>query len=251
MICSYSYPAININSNINISKPTNPLPTTKIRINQENMTRLMNSAFYLTLAISGAVSFTPQLPNDIRMNMHVSSTAAAMDLPYFLPVETNEVQKEEVATRTTVSKKPEMKKKSITHSGGIFTPVVQMTKIVLGEDKLNKLRAKVISEHSDVISKFVDTADTAFGNTVLKQLFTLADKDKNGTIESNELRDVMQSLRFDWIKEKQMQGIFERADKDSNGKIDLQEWILEAPKTLRTNLIKLAKKNGGELGFLS
>jgi Ca2+-binding EF-hand superfamily protein len=52
------------------------------------------------------------------------------------------------------------------------------------------------------------------------------------------------------LKEKQVKGIFERADTDENGTIDLQEWMTEAPKTLRTNLTKLAKKNGGELGFL-
>jgi EF-hand domain pair len=200
------------------------------------------------------MAFTPQLPSDIRRSMQVSSSSTSTttnDEPYFLSVDNENVQEESRAMQTTETNKPVMKKKQAVHNDGIFTPAVQLTKVAIGEEKLNKLRAKVISEHSNVIAAFVDTADTAFGNTVLKQLFYLADKDKSGTIESNELRDVMQSLGFDWIKEKQIHGIFERADKDSNGKIDIDEWIAEAPKTLRTNLIKLAKKNGGELGFLS
>ena len=32
--------------------------------------------------------------------------------------------------------------------------------------------------------------------------------------------------------------------------LPIEEWIAEAPKTLKTNLVKLAKTNGGELGFL-
>ena len=44
---------------------------------------------------------------------------------------------------------------------------------------------------------------------------------------------------------------FEGADLDANGYLDYQEWRKEAPKTLRTNLIKLAKRNGGEMGLLA
>ena len=33
--------------------------------------------------------------------------------------------------------------------------------------------------------------------------------------------------------------------------IDYDEFVKEAPKTLKTNLVKLAKENGAELGFLS
>ena len=35
------------------------------------------------------------------------------------------------------------------------------------------------------------------------------------------------------------------------GVIDYDEFVKEAPKTLKTNLVKLAKNNGAELGFLS
>ena len=37
---------------------------------------------------------------------------------------------------------------------------------------------------------------------------------------------------------------------DDNDVIDFEEFCKEAPKTLRTNLVKLAKANGDELGFL-
>ena len=37
----------------------------------------------------------------------------------------------------------------------------------------------------------------------------------------------------------------------SAGVIDYEEFVKEAPKTLKTNLVKLAKNNGAELGFLS
>ena len=42
-----------------------------------------------------------------------------------------------------------------------------------------------------------------------------------------------------------------RADEDDNCVIDYEEFVKEAPKTLKTNLVKLAKNNGAELGFLS
>jgi Ca2+-binding EF-hand superfamily protein len=61
----------------------------------------------------------------------------------------------------------------------------------------------------------------------------------------------LQLLGFSWLQSKQIQGIFQRADLDDNGAIDFDEFMKEAPKTLRTNLIKLAKKNGGDMGLLA
>jgi EF-hand domain len=149
-----------------------------------------------------------------------------------------------------VAKKTAGKSGGAVHKQGVFSPIVQLTKMALGDEKLNKLRAKVISLHSDIISNFVNTADTALGNVVLRQLFEFADKDKSGTIDETELRAALLTLGFDWLQEKQIKGIFERADIDTNGAIDLNEWMMEAPRTLRTNLIKLAKKNGGDMGLL-
>jgi Ca2+-binding EF-hand superfamily protein len=70
-------------------------------------------------------------------------------------------------------------------------------------------------------------------------------------VDEEELAQALTRLGFEWLKDKQVKGILERADRNHDGRIDLEEWMSEAPKTLRTNLIKLAKKNGGELGFLA
>jgi EF-hand domain pair len=142
------------------------------------------------------------------------------------------------------------KENASNHKNGFFSPAVVLTKTVLGEQELNKVRAKAISLHSDIIGDFVATSDSAIGNMVLRRLFVLADKDKNGVICQDELSTALQTLGFDWLKDKQISGIFDRADTNKNGGIDMEEWMKEAPKTLRTNLVKLAKKNGGELGFL-
>merc|ERR1712125_268288 len=148
--------------------------------------------------------------------------------------------------------KPLVRKKITPHGkNGIFTPAVKGLRFVLGDEKLNKLRAKVITLHSDVIKNFVKTSDSSFGQTVLKQLFVLADQDHNGTIEEDELQTALETLGFDFLREKQIKGIFERADRNKDGHIDLKEFIEAAPRTLQTNLVKLAKNNGGNLGFLS
>mmetsp|Transcript_7489 Transcript_7489/g.19074 ORF Transcript_7489/g.19074 Transcript_7489/m.19074 type:complete len:155 (+) Transcript_7489:257-721(+) len=58
---------------------------------------------------------------------------------------------------------------------GLFSPAVLGMKAVIGETELNKLRAKVIGEHSKVIAAFVDTHDTKFGQLALSKLFEAAD----------------------------------------------------------------------------
>ena len=152
---------------------------------------------------------------------------------------------------TPAPKKSAPKKADATHKNGIFSPIVLAAKGVLGEERLNKVRGSAISMHSDVIARFVDTAETEFGQSMLRKLFELADINKNGAIEEDELVVALQTLGFGtFLKEKQLKGIFARADRDESGSIDMEEWLVEAPRTLRTNLIKLAKKNGGDLGFL-
>jgi hypothetical protein len=144
------------------------------------------------------------------------------------------------------------KKKAASAHGknGPFAPVVLLAKNILGDEQLNTIRGKAIGLHSKVIGGFVDTYETPFGETALRTLFQIADTNKNGAIEQEELALALQRVGFD-LKESQIKGIFERADKDGNGLIDYDEWRKEAPATLRTNLIKLAKRNGGELGFLA
>jgi hypothetical protein len=217
------------------------------------MTRLI-SPLLLASLMASTHGFTPMKP----------STGT---VPYFasvLPIENDgadgvvgtPVLETESQIDMAVEKKPAPKKKVAKKAGGhnqegLMSPFVILSKKVLGDAELNKLRGKVIALHSKVIGNFVETAQTGFGDQVLRQLFELADTNKNGTIEEEELAEALKSLGFSHLKEKQIKGIFARADLDSDGGIDYEEWKKEAPSTLRTNLVKLAKKNGGDLGFLS
>ena len=147
--------------------------------------------------------------------------------------------------------KPVVKKKSNpSHKEGVFSPVVFLAKDIMGDENLIKLRAKMISIHSDVISSFVNTYETAYGKSVLKILYFLADKNKDGSLDENELKSAFYNMGFKWIQDKQLKGIMKRADVDGNNVIDFQEFCNEVPRTLRINLIKLAKTNGGEMGLL-
>jgi hypothetical protein len=168
------------------------------------------------------------------------------DMPYFL----DEIDR---TPSSVVEKKaaPKPKAGGAHKTAGVFSPIVLTAKQVIGDEMLNKIRAKVISMHSEVIGNFVQTYDTPVGRSVLKSLFGVADVNRNGNIDEEELATALQTLGFYWLQSKQIQGIFKRADLDENGSIDFDEFVKEAPKTLRTNLVKLAKKNGGEMGLLS
>ena len=104
---------------------------------------------------------------------------------------------------------------------------------------------------SKVISAFCETSESAFGKIALGQLYRIADKDGNGVIDKQELKSALTALGFTHLSDAAIDGIFARADADGNAEIDFEEFMQEAPKTLRTNLIKLAKTNGNDLGFLS
>jgi hypothetical protein len=155
-----------------------------------------------------------------------------------------------VNDKRAAKKHPTSDKKKSSHKDGIFSPVILAAKHILGDEELNKIRAKGISLHSEVISSFVDTYDSTFGKAIAKQFFVMMDKNKDGKLDEDELADAFAFLGFDWLKEKQVKGILTRADANSDGFVDFTEYLDELPKTLRTNLIKLAKKNGGDLGFL-
>jgi len=134
---------------------------------------------------------------------------------------------------------------------GVFAPAVLGAKQVMGTKELNKLRGDVIAAHSKVIAAFVDTSESQFGQIVLKRMFEAADKDNNGTLDKQEVRDALHALGFKFVQEKQIEMIFTRADMDGNEVIDFEEFVQDAPKTLRSSLIKLAKQNGHDLGFLA
>ncbi|KAL1519179.1 hypothetical protein AB1Y20_003439 [Prymnesium parvum] len=137
-------------------------------------------------------------------------------------------------------------------ASGIFAPAVIGAKSVMGDQQLNKLRAEVISQHSKVISAFVDTSESPFGQIVLKRMFEAADKDGNGVLDKQEVQEALHALGFKFVKQKQVDMIFDRAASNENVEvIDFEEFVKETPKTLRSSLIKLAKQNGHDLGFLA
>ena len=156
-----------------------------------------------------------------------------------------------VATPMTTSAPPKViKKGGNPHKEGVFSPIVIAAGTILGEEQLNKIRGKVIGLHSDLIKSFVNTADSEFGKAVLRQLFNFVDTDKSGYLDKKEVATALNLLGFKWLGEKQVDGIFERADADGDLTISLDEFMIEAPRLLRTNLVKLAKANGGEMGLL-
>ena len=156
----------------------------------------------------------------------------------------------EPANMPASAKKAPKKKGNNPHKEGVFSPIVVAAGTILGEESLNKIRGKVIAIHSDLIKSFVDTADSSFGQSELKQLFNLVDTDPSGYLDKEEVTVALNMLGFKWLKDKHVDKIFERADANGDEEISLDEFMIEAPKTLRTNLVKLAKKNGGDMGLL-
>merc|ERR1719247_1833014 len=134
---------------------------------------------------------------------------------------------------------------------GIFAPAVKLTAQAMGRKELNAFRASVIAKHTKVISALVDTSDSKFGQITMRALFEAADKDNNGELDKQEVRDALNSLGFTFIEAADVDKIFKRADKDKNDVIDFEEFCVETPKTLKVSLVKLAKSNGHDLGFLA
>jgi len=146
--------------------------------------------------------------------------------------------------------KKTLKKKGNPHKEGVFSPIVVAGKVVLGNNQLIKIRAKIIGLHSDLIKSFVATSDSETGKAVLRQLFNIVDTDNSGYLDKSEVTVALNLLGFNWLGEKQVDKIFARADVNGDYEISLEEFMEETPKTLKVNLIKLAKQNGGEMGLL-
>mmetsp|Transcript_10898 Transcript_10898/g.15871 ORF Transcript_10898/g.15871 Transcript_10898/m.15871 type:complete len:209 (-) Transcript_10898:111-737(-) len=169
--------------------------------------------------------------------------------PYYMDEIASEV-KETKREPAPVLRKMPPKKSNPAHKEGVFSPLVVLAKTLVGEQTINKIRAKFITYHADVIGSFVDTHDSPVGKTVSKQIFTSMDRNNDGVVDEKELAVAFETLGFTWLKEKQVAGIMKRTDKDANGLIDYNEFELALPKTLRVNLVKLAKKNGADMGLL-
>jgi len=155
-----------------------------------------------------------------------------------------------IAAPAPAAAKTAPKKKMNPHKEGVFSPIVVAGKSVLGKDSLLKIRAKIIGLHSDLIKSFVATSDSDSGKAVLRQLFKIVDTDNSGSLDKEELAVALNLLGFEWLDEKQIDKIFARADKNNDMEISLEEFMEETPKTLKINLIKLAKNNGGDMGLL-
>mmetsp|Transcript_23680 Transcript_23680/g.71018 ORF Transcript_23680/g.71018 Transcript_23680/m.71018 type:complete len:173 (+) Transcript_23680:215-733(+) len=134
---------------------------------------------------------------------------------------------------------------------GLFSPLVRVVRRVVGTDRFNKAKSKIIAEHTKVIQAFVETSDSPFGCIALKKLFEIADENSDGTISREELEKALNKLGFYHLKPAQIDQILQRADDNDDCVIDYDEFVKEAPRTLKTNLVKLAKNNGAELGLLS
>lgn len=232
-------------------------------------TAAATSLALVALASSSANAFVP-IAHPVTANapLHMSSVSSNYldsisadsendtNTPPNVPVTAMESSTTSAATESApkMAKKPMAKKKKAAggpaHKAGVFSPIVYAGKMVLGDEQLNKLRAKIISLHSNLIKDFVSTHDSAFGRAVLRSLFEISDIDKDGKLSRDEVASALRSLGFDWLKDKQIDGIIKRADTDENGYICIDEFCVEAPRTLSTNLVKLAKKNGGDMGLL-
>ena len=208
-------------------------------------------AFIAAFAIAAALQSTHAFSTQSISNRPVKSSSQhkyvvsdmALSEQYFVATP-DEEEISEIANMLLetppMAKTPVVATKKIpAHTEGVFSPVVVAAASILGQDQLNKLRAKGISLHSDVIKGFVDSADSPFGQAVLRQLFAIVDTDKSGSLDKDELASALKALNFSWL-----------ADSNSDNEISLEEFIAEAPKTLRVNLVKLAKNNGGEMGLL-
>lgn len=141
------------------------------------------------------------------------------------------------------------KKKKTGH--GPLAPLVVLARDALGEKEFNNLRGNAIKLHSTAIRNFVGTSESTIGKFVLRMLFFAADKDEDGLLREAEIKVVLHDLGFTWLGDSQIRVIFERAEVQVPNHISLDEFIKEAPRTLSTNWVKLAKKNGGELGLLA
>lgn len=216
------------------------------------MTRTFNNLAVLAAMASCACGFTPETRQVASLTLsssfmapcfadgdsHSANRLAEQDLT---PIPPSHMPPSELLYSSYLSQE---------EKSGILAPMVLFGKQLLGDRQLNRLRGNMIAKHSAVIKSFVGTAETKIGNVVLQTLFHVADRNGNGQIELQELERALGTLGLSWLKEKQIQGIFQRADGDDKGYITMEEWMTEAPKALKTNLVKLAKTNGRELGFL-
>ena len=117
-------------------------------------------------------SFTP-MPRGTHFNPSLFVSVLEHDITAEAPMMTENLEQHvglEEKPKVATKRKP-VPKKDAEHKHGPLSPLVVLMKQVMGEDELNRLRGKVIGLHSDVIGKFVETAETPFGEQVLRVFF--------------------------------------------------------------------------------
>jgi len=134
---------------------------------------------------------------------------------------------------------------------GPFTPTVVGFKVLMGEENLNSFRNAMIKLHGEAQAAAIDTHESGTGQAIMEWLFNEADADGNGTIDKEELVAACQRLGFEWMDDKRAEKLMKKADKNEDGVIELEEFKTTAPKFFKQSTLKLAKKNGADLGFLS
>mmetsp|Transcript_11986 Transcript_11986/g.31363 ORF Transcript_11986/g.31363 Transcript_11986/m.31363 type:complete len:187 (-) Transcript_11986:153-713(-) len=186
------------------------------------------------------------MPSQMRL---ATLLASMVSLPLATTLGAPVARLPHASRRILMSTMPSSSKRS--HAPGVFAPLVLGAKQLVGDSELNKLRGKVIAAHTKAITSFVETYNTPIGERALALLFAGADANKDGMLDTDELASALRSLGFRHLSDEQISQIFARADVDESGAIDFTEFVSDAPRTLRVNLIKLAKQNGAELGLLA
>lgn len=128
-----------------------------------------------------------------------------------------------------------------------MSPAVDGAARLLGRETVRRARAAVIKEHARVIGNFVDTGDTPLGQVATRILFDTADTNGDGWIDSEELAVAFRRLGFH-VTDGQRDAIMRRA-----GPYELlsyEAFCAEAPRTLRIQLVRLAKRNGERMGLM-
>ena len=81
-------------------------------------------------------------------------------------------------------------------------------------------------------------------------MFEAADSNDDGSLDVEEIKAACEALGFDWIDDEKSRKLIINNDQNLDEVINFEEFVISAPKMLRVNLVKLAKKNGNDLGFL-
>uniref|UniRef100_A0A7S4JQS7 EF-hand domain-containing protein n=1 Tax=Odontella aurita TaxID=265563 RepID=A0A7S4JQS7_9STRA len=96
---------------------------------------------------------------------------------------------------------------------------------------------RYVEQHARVTSK---TSNSAVGQAALVHLFALADTNRDGKLNREELEAAADNFGFTWIKDDRLGDIF----KGGNGTVTFIEFARNAPNSLKMNLAKHAKEDG-------